>query len=314
MRGRDGALRAFANTCRHRGARLLDGSGNCRAIRCPFHRWTYALDGRLLNAPAMRDAADLRMEEYGLVPVRLAASSGFAFVCLDQETGSLDQWLGEFAVVHLPWQLERIVPTRRREFEVACNWKCFMEVFNEYYHLPSVHPDTIGDLYQTPEPGDEVQGSFATQFGATTGTGALLESDQEHVLPAHPNLSGRELQGVRYTWIYPNVTFAAGAEGVWMYETYPLSPARTRVAMTACFAPQTVEGEGFGERARYYYERLDRAIDEDIPALENQQAGLSSPLARPGRFCERLEPSVARFAFWYAQRMLSHAGTLRPAG
>ena len=301
--GRDRQLRAFANSCRHRGAKLLSGEGSCEAIRCPFHRWTYALDGRLLGAPKMDQAPQFNKSEYGLIPVRIEVKEGFVFVCLNKNTASLDEWLGDFGKLHAPWSLSGMVSTRRREFEVKCNWKIFLEVFNEYYHLPYVHPDTLSETYGTPEDPDRVTGNYVTQFGSTQGSGALLAHDQSRLLPQIKSLSPELARGVRYTWAFPNMTFAAGGESIWVYEVYPTSPDRTWVGMTVCFPQDTLAMDGFENHAEHYYHRMDSALDEDIPAIENQQAGVTSALAAQGRF-SYLEPSVANFACWYAEQML----------
>lgn len=298
----DGGLRAFANSCRHRGALLLEGDGNCRGIKCPFHGWAYKLDGRLAGTPRMERTKDFDKADYGLVPFAVAERDGFAFLSFDAARDDIDDWLGDFSQLHAPWSLADLVSTRRREFEVKCNWKNFVEVFNEYYHLPYVHPDSIDGVYDLPDEPDATTGAYASQFGATQGTGGLLETQQEHALPAIKSLTGRNRQGVRYTWTFPNMTFAAGTEAMWVYEVYPMAPDRTHVAMTACFPPETVEREGFEAAARFYYDRLDAAIAEDIPALESQQTGLTSPFARQGRF-SFLEPNVAEFACWYADRL-----------
>ncbi len=303
LRGKEGQLRAFANSCRHRGTQLLEGEGNCRRITCPFHSWTYALDGRLIGAPKMARTRDFDEADYGLVPVRAATCDGFAFVCFDETAPGLDEWLGDFSELHRPWSLADLVSTRRREFEVACNWKVFLEVFNEYYHLPYVHPASLNSIYDLPDDADETAGNYATQFGTTRGTGGLLENTQDEPLPAIETLRDRNRQGTRYSWTFPNMTFAAGTEAIWVYEAYPLAPGRTRVGMTLCFPAATVARPDFEARAQHYYDRFDTALAEDIPMLERQQAGLTSPFARQGRY-SYLEPSVAAFAFWYAQKLL----------
>ena len=300
--GHDRQLRAFANSCRHRGAKLLIGKGSCEVIRCPFHRWTYALDGRLLVAPKMDKTPQFDKSEYGLIPVRIAVKEGFAFICLNENMASLDEWLGDFSKLHAPWSLSGMVSTRRREFEVRCNWKIFLEVFNEYYHLPYVHPDTLHDTYHTPDDLDLVTGNYVTQFGSTEGSGALLIDDQSHHLPRIKSLTPRMAQGARYTWMFPNMTFAAGGESIWVYEVYPIAPNRTWVGMTVCFPKDTVTVDNFENYAEHYYHRMDNALAEDIPAIENQQVGVTSPLAEQGRF-SYLEPSVATFACWYAEQM-----------
>lgn len=302
LRDKTGALRAFANSCRHRGALLLEGDGNCRGIKCPFHGWAYKLDGRLAGTPRMEQTKNFDKSEFGLIQFSIAERDGFAFLSFQAGRTDIDAWLGDFSEMHSPWSMADLVSTRRREFEVRCNWKNFVEVFNEYYHLPYVHPDSIDSVYDLPDKPDATTGAYASQFGATQGTGGLLENQQDHALPAIKSLTGRNRQGVRYTWAFPNMTFAAGTEAMWVYEVYPLEPNRTHVAMTACFPPETVEADGFEQSVQYYYDRLDAAIAEDIPALEAQQIGLTSPFAKQGRF-SFLEPNVAEFACWYADRL-----------
>lgn len=312
VRSRAGKLKAFANSCRHRGSRILAGEGNCSKIKCPFHWWTYDLDGRLRVCSRMEKATGFDAAEYGLVEFAVAERDGFAWLGFDRETSSIDDWLGDFSSLHAPWKLEQWRTTREREFDVDCNWKTFIEVFNEYYHLPMVHPDSISRLYPEPEAADATRGEYTTQFGATDGAAALLEQAQRFALPVAPGLQGREAMGTRYTWVFPNITFALSQDSMWIYRVFPLAADRCRVAQSICFPGATLELDDFEERAAHYYERIDAALAEDLPFLLEQQAGLASRFARQGRF-SALEPSVARFAWWYARRLLGHlqAGTGR---
>lgn len=307
MRDKSQILRAFANTCRHRGSLILEGSGNTQTISCPFHRWTYGLDGGLRGAPDMPEGAVFDRSDLGLIEFRAAERDGFAFVCFSDETDDIDVWLGDFSELHAPWSLGSLVSTRRLELEVGCNWKGFLEVFNEYYHLPYVHPDSIDSVYDRPDPGEEVTGQYASQFGETQGTGGLLEGTQQYALPEIPSLDGRNRNGTRYTWLFPNMTFAASTEAVWIYEATPLEQGRCRVVMTVCFPPETIGHQDFESSAQVYYDRMDAALAEDIPALEQHYKGLASPFAKQGRFCADLEPNVANFAIWFANRMRNTA-------
>lgn len=304
LRDKDGKLRAFANSCRHRGARLLEGEGNCRGIKCPFHCWSYKLDGTLVGVPHAEEIEGFDKSQYGLIEFRAAEASGLAFVCLDADAPELEDQLGDFAKLHAPWPMDTLVPTRRRSFEVNCNWKVFLDVFDEYYHLPFVHPDTVNSLYNRPEPGDDAQGEYATQYGVTEGTGGLLEGQQDHALPSMPGLDPAVANGVRYTWVFPNMAFAAGRDAIWIYEATPINARQCHVTMTACFPREVVAQPGFDDKVAHYYERLDAAIAEDIPALENQQIGLNSPFAMQGRVHPLLESNVASFARWYAQQLV----------
>ena len=304
LRDKKNSLRAFANCCRHRGARLLQGEGTCRAISCPFHCWTYNLNGDLIAAPHMGETREFDKARHGLIELTIDQRAGFTFLCLDPNPPALDAHLGDFEELHAPWPLQSLVTTRRQEMTVNCNWKAFLEVFNEYYHLRYVHPNSIDSLYGTPDPGDATTGAYASQFGQTHGTGALLEDQQDHALPPMPRLKGRWATGARYSWIFPNMTFAAGTDSIWVYEAYPLGPDHCRVHQSICFPPETVARSDFDEKVAHYYRRLDAALTEDIAALENQHAGLKSPLARPGRYSTSMEPNLAHFANWYADILI----------
>lgn len=300
-------LRAYVNSCRHRGARLLaEGEGKCKTFRCPFHRWTYQLNGQLLLAPKFPRAGEadaLNKADYGLLELKVSELAGFAFVALSEDVPPLAEWLGDFPALHAPWSFDRLRSYKRHEFTVDCNWKAFLDVFNEYYHLPYVHPNSLDDFYNDPEAADKVSGQYATQFGFTDGNPSLLEETQQHALPVMPGMPERESRGTRYSWVFPNLTFAANRDAVWIYEALPLTEYTSQIALTLCFAPESFETAGFEARAQYYFERLITAVEEDIPALENQQAGLSSPVSQQGRYHELLEPNVAGFAFWYAGMM-----------
>ena len=302
-----GKLRAFANTCRHRSSQIMTGEGTCSRFRCPFHFWTYALDGRLVGAPSMQKTPDFNQEDFGLKEFALQESHGFVLLSLAETPTPFDVWLGDFTKIHKPWPAEELVTTRRREFTVNCNWKAFAEVFNEYYHLPYIHPVSIGTTYNEPDESEEVKGAFATHFGTTEGTGGLLDEEQglNKELPIMESLTGRLRAGVRYSWMFPNIVTAFGSDSMWMYEIYPESPDRSNCAMTVCFPESTIDEKDFEEKSAIYYERFEAALAEDIPMLEQQHAGMKSPFAQQGRY-SYLEPSVARFASWYAESLLTN--------
>ncbi len=238
-----------------------------------------------------------------LISYRVEERHGFVFVCMDPDAPELDSYLAGFFDIHAPWPLDILVSKRRIEMEVACNWKMFLEVFNEYYHLPFVHPDSIDSVYGIPDKADEVSGAFASQFGATDGTGGLLEDSQHNALPDMPGLSGQATRGARYTWAFPNMTFAANSDALWCYEAYPLRADKCKVVQTACFHPETIALPNFESKHNAYLDRMDAALAEDVPALVNQQRGMYCPDAVSGRFQPELETNVASFANWYARCM-----------
>ena len=207
LRDQKKKLRALANTCRHRNAGLLEGAGQCKGLRCPFHSWFYGLDGTLISAPEMSTANGFDKSNYNLRSYLVEERFGFVFISVNPKADNFDNFVGNFYDLHSFWPIEELISVRRREFTIECNWKLFLEVFNEYYHLPFVHPNSVDSIYCKPKAGDLVKGEFATQFGKTHGTGGLLESSQEKALANMPRLSGPAKSGARYTWLFPNMTF-----------------------------------------------------------------------------------------------------------
>lgn len=297
-------IRVFLNVCRHRSAKLIEGEGNTSRIVCPFHSWAYNLEGKLKGAPNMSEAKNFHKEEFGLKEFQSEERLGLCFVSFDKNNQKLDDQMDNFEFIHSKWPMENLISTRQRTFTVNCNWKAFLEVFNEYYHLPFVHPETIGEIYQVPDFPDKTNGSFTSQFGKTSGTGALLEKEQEFALPRMPGLKKEAFNSVRYTWIFPNLTFAIGDDALWIYEVYPLTSETCKVYQTTCFPESTTNLNNFASLSKQYYHRMDAAIEEDIPALINQQNGLGSSYAKQGRFSPLLEANVAFFAKWYAKKLL----------
>ncbi len=103
IRTKSGELKAFANTCRHRGSQILTGDGNCKKIKCPFHWWTYDLDGRLKVYPRMENAKDFDPGEFGLVEFSVAVEEGFAFIRFEDKPPTFADWLGDFDAYHQAW-------------------------------------------------------------------------------------------------------------------------------------------------------------------------------------------------------------------
>lgn len=144
-RDREAGLRAFHNTCRHRGSLLCrEARGRFRngRIVCPYHAWTYSTDGRLLATPRRIESEDFRMSAYPLHAVSVDTWGGFVFVCLaDEPARPLAGFLGEEAENLAAGPLADLVSVHQEQTTLACNWKIFWENFSECYHCPRVHPE-----------------------------------------------------------------------------------------------------------------------------------------------------------------------------
>jgi Rieske 2Fe-2S family protein len=150
LRDQDGGLRAFHNLCRHRGTELLEGRGNCgKTIVCPYHRWTYMLDGRLRGLPNRELFEALNREELGLKPATVGQWKGMLFVSPDPNA-DFDDWIAPLAGAAFPHDIETADLVRGKEFiyRINCNWKVFFENAIDGYHLAYLHEHTLGG----PEP------------------------------------------------------------------------------------------------------------------------------------------------------------------
>ncbi len=305
LRGEDGKVRAFANTCRHRGSELLEGKGNCKAIICPYHSWTYGLDGRLVGAPEMGQTAGFRNEDHGLLPIRLETWAGFLFVCFDPQAAPLSQYLGGLVEKVAPYGLGDMVLARRREYTMECNWKLFVENAKESYHIATVHKSTINKYASARSSGywvEEAKGEYCVTFAKHEGSMALLQGDSG--FPLIESLEGlREAGGTCAPLIYPSTYLACTIDCAWYLELHPMGPNRTKLIHGSLFPRERLAREDFAEVAAHYYKRWDITTDEDIVASDRQQRGLTSPLAMPGRFSHR-EPLVHTIDNWILDRVL----------
>ncbi|RYY92490.1 MAG: aromatic ring-hydroxylating dioxygenase subunit alpha, partial [Comamonadaceae bacterium] len=282
LRDQAGQLRAFGNSCRHRGAPLLEGEGNCRAMVCPYHAWTYALDGSLMGAPGMQDTLDFDTGDYALKPVRVDTWGGFTFVCLSAATPPLAEWLGDLPERLAMYGFERMRASRRVSYDLDCNWKVWVENFMEGYHIPTVHKSTISRQKAVNVPEDQGPGQYTAIYERHEGTRALLHGDTG--FPAIPTLTGDSSVGSRFILIYPATMLAIANDTMWCFEAHPLGPTRTRIVLSSCFPAEHFARPDFEEIAQRYYKRQDIVVREDNDISELQQRGLEAMHASPGRF------------------------------
>ncbi len=307
---RDGAgtVRAFANTCRHRGTELLEGRGNCRVIMCPYHSWSYGLDGTLLGAPEMSRTHDFDPSQAGLIAIRLETWGGFMFVNFDPDAAPLAAYLGDLPERVAAYRLDDMACVRRKEYLMACNWKLFVENAKESYHIATVHKQTINRYASARSSGywvEEAKGQYCTTFAQHEGSMALLKGDAG--FPTIESLDGRrEAGGTSAPLIYPSTYLACTIDCAWYLELHPLGPHRTRLIHGALFPKSRLARPDFADVSQNYYKRWDITIEEDIVASERQHRGLDSPFVQPGRFSHR-EPLVHEIDNWILDRVLGTA-------
>ena len=295
-------VRAFANTCRHRGARLLEGTGARERIVCPYHGWTYALNGALRAAPQMQRTRNFERGRYGLAPLRVEAWQGFVFVSFDPDIAPLSVYYGDLFERYASYRFDEMVLTRRRRYDLACNWKLLIENAHEAYHTGVVHSATLGEQHAEVL---ETRGNWEALFHPLETSVAVLPGESTafpHIAGLSDDLAG----GTFFTLLYPNTHFACVQDCMWWMTFIPTGAQRCIGEVGFCFPRSTVARADFDEVVSRYYHRWDVSIDEDNATGERQQEGLRSALRTPGPY-SHTEEVVYRFAKWLLAHVLDEA-------
>jgi Rieske 2Fe-2S family protein len=281
-RGSDGRVRAFANTCRHRGHELL-GVGEQttrRTVLCPYHAWTYDLDGALRVAPGFRDHGDFRPADHGLVELPLESWHGFLFVNGSGDAPPFAKHVGALDDLAAPYRMERLVPLATHRYDLACNWKVVLENYHECYHCPLIHPELC--QVSPPASGD----NFELDGAWVGGTMDLKDHAVTMSLDGHsdgvpiPGLDTERLRTVAYLGLFPNLLLSLHPDYVMTHLVEPLGPALSHVVCSWYFPPEATERPGFDPS--YAVEFWDRTNRQDWAACESVQRGMASPHFQPG--------------------------------
>jgi len=307
VRGRDGGLRAFLNVCRHRGARLCaepDGEVK-RSLQCPYHAWTYGLDGKLVAAPNLTKMTDIDRTSYGLLGVHIEEWLGYAWVCLADEPPSFDETvravvagrLGGESVIER-WEVGELALGRRISYDVRANWKLIIENFMECYHCATIHPELTEVL---PEFADGYAAQYyvghGADFGAevqgftvdgSAGFGKLTGVDDEH---------DRRYYAVT---INPQVFINLVPDHVIFHRIYPVSAERTVVECDWLYTKEVVAS---GKDVSRSVELFHRVNQQDFDACERCQPAMSSRAYSRGGVLVPSEHHLGLFHDWLTKQL-----------
>ena len=251
-RGEDGALHGFHNVCRHRASKLLTvSSGHCATIECPYHGWRYRSDGALEHVPLFGEAPDFPKDKLSLFPVRVEVWRGLVFVCLDREAAPLTEWLGPIEDI-----VAQTAPTqasfgRELSFVVDCNWKTYVDNYQEGYHIPPLHPGLNRDLDWK-------------RYRVINFEGGSLHDGPAKGRSNHPGAFG---------WRFPNFAFNSYPDGLSFMRMEPVGAHRTRLVYDY-WRPDSVNVEDFEATIAYGLQVSEE--DQWITPIiqENLEAGV----------------------------------------
>jgi Rieske 2Fe-2S family protein len=303
LRDQDGELRAFRNVCRHRGSRLLSGSGECgKAIRCRYHGWTYRLDGELIGVPEARSIPDLDKSSLGLFPARVETLAGLIFVNLDiharplaEQVPGLEQRLAEYGI-------EQLEPHKPLDGSQPANWKIVADNYLEGYHVPIAHPGLMR-LYDYKAYTVELHDGYVW-FDAPLRdkpSGNLIERAYQRLVSPMPGLPEEYRRIWRYVYIYPNTAIDLYPDQVWVWKLDSDGPKRTRdTAMLYRHPDASVRTRV----AQLLNRKVNNLVgEEDVDLVANVQAGLESRGWEPGPLSGR-EAAVG----WFADKLRADLG------
>ena len=272
VRGRDGALRAFHNVCRHRAGPLVQGAaGHCDGeLVCAYHGWRYALDGRLRAATGFGAAAGFDPREHGLLTVRLETWRGLVFVNLDSGASPLSSHVAVLDGLIAERGLEMAAPALRRSHDLACDWKVYAENYLEGYHIGSVHP------------------VLAEELGSAE---YRVRVDGELVVQEAVGVNDGPQAGV-WAWLWPNLGINVYRDGAMIERMTPVGRGKTRL-------DDLFLNDDGAEALGGALEASDRLTAEDAGICEAVQANLSAGAYDTGVLSARHEAAVA----WFQSRL-----------
>lgn len=304
--GDDGVPRAFLNVCRHRGSRVLEeseGQVNKR-IRCPYHAWSYGLDGQLVAAPHMDEIENFDFSCYGLIPVHLAVSGGLILIDLKGDAPEPEDHVGDLAGYLDRYRNGDLVIGGRIDYTVDANWKGIAENYNECLHCPGIHPQL--NALSNYMSGEDIQGP-----GAWCGGSMFLTAEDAETMAENGGISTRpRIEGlteaddrtILYFVLFPNALISMHPDYVMLHTLYPRGPGLTEVICEWFFEKGVVAGEDFDPSdAIGFWDETNR---QDWYVCQLTQKGIGARGYTSGRYSAQ-EGSVHEFDNMVASRYLT---------
>ena len=289
-RTKEGELRAFYNVCRHRGAQVARGKGNRKSLQCHYHGWTYGLDGQLLATPEFEGVKNWNKADNCLPPVKVEAWGPFIFVNLDPNAPDMkDTCYGDIMaeMKQKGFHIDRMTSIERRDYEIACNWKVYVDNYLEGYHLPTAHPALFRELDYDQYRVDTFR-YHSSQYAPIREVDLTDPRDRDRRY-----IRTKDEEQALYFWIFPNVMLNVYLDNVSINIVLPLDHERTLTIFEWYFEhPGT--GPGW-ESMQNVIQFSDQIQQEDIEICEIVQKGLQSRSYDRGRFSVLRENGVHHF-------------------
>jgi phenylpropionate dioxygenase-like ring-hydroxylating dioxygenase large terminal subunit len=293
-------IRTLSRVCLHRWAPVVDGRGNTKRFSCPFHKWAYDLDGRLVGAPLM-DKVDFDLHSCRLPEYRVEIVDGFIYLNLSADAPSIGEQLADLSA-----DLNRLAPDdwvvgTTLNYDCAINWKIVVETFMECYHHIAAHPETFERVYPARLTYTE-DGRAAWTVCHAPARADALDSQISAGFADLGNLEPQDRREFRLYLVYPYHLISVLPDRVFWFCIQPVSATRTRIQSHLLFTRRAFASPDFQEKLAREREFLIVVNDEDIAVNEMQQRGVASRTALPGRF-SHLEKALWQLADYIRDRI-----------
>ncbi len=298
LRDDDGELRAFRNVCRHRGSRLLSGTGECpKAIRCLYHGWTYRLDGELIGVPEGRSIPGLDKSQLGLFPARVEEMSGLLFVNLDMEAEPLAEQVDGLPQRLERYRFEQLRAQPEKPSSQPANWKIVVDNYLEGYHVPIAHPGLMRLLdYKRYDVEIHDHWAWFNVPLRDKPSGNFMERTYQRLVTPMAGLAEEDQRTWRFILIYPNTTIDLYPDQIGIWRINPDGVFKTADEALTLLPADT---DARSRAARYANRKVNELVaHEDVDLVANVQAGIETRGWEPGPLSGR-EAAIA----WFADRI-----------
>ena len=300
VRQKDNSIAAFANVCAHRCAKLLEGKGRSNKIVCPYHSWTYELDGQLIGAPYMEQNKKFDKSQYRLAPIRIELWEGFIYVNLNPDASPVADQLDGLKEIVGQYRMADYVPVIQQTEVWNTNWKCLFENFMDGYHIHSVHRDSFSkhgcsEDNTTLFPGN---GQYTYHYIDRDPEKAWASADKSNTWLSEDFRSRVILAGV-----FPAHTFQLQPDLLWYLSIMPQGVGQVRIKWSASIPQEILASSPDSEKhIAGIRNLLNKVNSEDRPTVENLYRASASDLARQGPM-SHLERNVYEFTRYLARRL-----------
>jgi phenylpropionate dioxygenase-like ring-hydroxylating dioxygenase large terminal subunit len=316
VRDKTGTINALSAVCRHRAMQVCDGTGNSTTLRCPYHHWTYALDGRLLGAPAMERTAAFEKAEWGLPRLQVEEWHGFVFVNLDGSAAPLLPTLERYEPYLANYDLaDAVCPGTFTLSGLPWNWKVMFENFNDGYHANRLHQYVQdfcpSSMTSFPVPWDDASNVIFRTAGYTHRDGGFNATHQA-IMPVFPKLTEEERWRSTFALVPPTLCFGTAPDQCFFFLVRPTGPETIDVEIGYLYHPTALEDPLFEHKLQLSDVGVQVFVRQDQDATTKVQRGLRSRFAPRGRYSWQ-EESHVQFNRWLVQRYRRHWPTVGAA-